>query len=158
MRKYIRSHASFQQPHSGSIQHADDEPARALQPRQQRAHLVLGQHDRQARRAFRPYDAVEPRQVPLCDLLVKKEQGGEGLILGCRGNPVCNRQMSQKRLDLRTIHLLRVALAVEIDEALDPVDVRVFRAQAVLFVAQLVPDAIQHPRHKFWEMPLHTAR
>jgi len=39
-----------------------------------------------------------------------------------------------------------MALAVEVDEALDPVDVRLFRAQAVLLVAQPVPDAIEQLR------------
>jgi len=109
----------------------------------QRAHLVLGQDNWKPRRALGPFYAVEPWQFLLEDLLVKKEQHGQCLVLGCRGNAFLLRQMRQERFDLRAIHLLRVALAVEENDALDPVDVRLFRAQAVLLVAQPVPDAIQ---------------
>ena len=73
----------------------------------------------------------------------RDERSKQGLVLGCRGDPLFRRQVRQKRLDLRAIHLLRVALSVEVDDALDSADVRLFRAQAVLFVAQPVPDAIQ---------------
>ena len=54
-----------------------------------------------------------------------------------------DRQVRQERLDLRRPERLRVALAVEKDEAFNPVDIRLLGPDAVVPEADLVADAVQ---------------
>ena len=62
------------------------------------------------------------------------------LILGGSGNPAVDRKVGQETLDFGGSHLPGVALAVEEDEAANPLDVGILRADAVV----LEPDAVSH--------------
>ena len=66
-----------------------------------------------------------------------------GEILGCRRHLVLDRQIRQKGLDFRRAEGLRVALAVENNEAFNPVDVRLLGADAVVAEANLAANAVE---------------
>jgi hypothetical protein len=61
-----------------------------------------------------------------------KEQGGQRLILRTRRHVALQRQMRQKRGNLRRPQIARMTLAMKEDEAFNPVDVGRLRAQAVM--------------------------
>jgi len=56
------------------------------------------------------------------DLAIEEEQRVEGLVLGGRRDAVTNRECRQEGRDLRGPHLGRMALAMEEDVTLDPMD------------------------------------
>jgi hypothetical protein len=92
---------------------------------------------------FGPDDVVEPRQLDAEHLAVEKEQGAQGLVLGGGGDFPLNGERGQEGGDLCGTHLGGVALAVEEDVALDPVDVRLLGAPAVLAGLDGLADAIE---------------
>lgn len=105
--------------------------------------LLAGEHNRQSRRCFRLVDAIEPRQFDAEDLLVQEQDGTLCLVLRRCGDSANNREVGQKRLDLRRPQLDRVALAVKPDEAFNPIDIRLLGANAVMLEADLVPETIE---------------
>ncbi len=56
------------------------------------------------------------------------------------------RQVGQKRLHLSLTHLTRMPLAMKIDEILDPIDIRLLGAEAIVQVTDLLPQLIQQTR------------
>jgi len=76
----------------------------------------------------RPGDTV---QRPAQHRVIKKQQRAEGLVLGGGRDFVVDGERRQERGDLGGAHLSRVALAVEEDVPLDPMDVRLLGATAV---------------------------
>ena len=88
-------------------------------------------------------DAVEPRQFNAQDVLVHEQQRALGLVLRGRCYMLLDRQMRKECLDLRRGHRVRVPLAMEKDEAFNPVDVGLFGAQAVMFEANAIANAIE---------------
>jgi hypothetical protein len=75
-------------------------------------------------------DVVEPRKLDAEHLAVEKQQGAQGLVLGGGRDLVVNGERRQERGDLGGAQLGGVALAVEEDVALDPVDVRLLGSAA----------------------------
>src|SRR5262249_25753195 len=63
---------------------------------------------------------------------LEEEQRVEGLVLGGRGDAVTDCERGQEGRDFRVAHLRGMALAVEEDVALDPVDVRLLGPAAVV--------------------------
>ena len=57
-----------------------------------------------------------------------------------------NGKMSQERLDLRRAHVLWMALAVEDDILFYPVDISVFRANAIVVGAQVRMKTVKKAR------------
>jgi hypothetical protein len=76
------------------------------------------------------------------DLLVKKQQGRQRLVLRSRGHLPLRGEVIEERSDFFGAEIRRMALAMEIDEALDPVDVRLLRAIAVM----PYPDGVSNLR------------
>ena len=122
------------QPHrlhdaqSGAVEQRADQPMDALQACQDARHLLARQDHRQTRRHPGLLDAVEPRELDAEHLLVEEQQRALGLVLGRCGNPVAHRQRGQERLDFRRAESGRVALAMENDEASNPVAIRLLRS------------------------------
>jgi len=55
-------------------------------------------------------------------------------------------KMSRKCFDMRRFHLRRMTLPVKKDIALDPVDIGLLGAIAIVQYAQTVPDLVQQAR------------
>jgi hypothetical protein len=90
--------------------------------------LVAGEDDRQALRALRAHDAIEPGQVGLQHVPVQEQEGAQGLVLGRGGHPAVDRQRGEEAGDLRSPHLRGMALGVEEEDvALDPRDIGLLR-------------------------------
>ena len=86
---------------------------------------------------------LEPGQVHCQHLLVQIQQRRLGLILCGRRNLPIDRQMAQKRFHLGRPHVLRVALAMKENKTPCPVDISLFRANAVVPRAQVNAHALQ---------------
>ena len=94
-------------------------------------HFLLGQDVGQAFRFF-GMQGVDGSQVLSQHLAVEEEQSTEGLILGGGGDILVHGQVGEKGLDFWCAHLSRVADVVEVDVALDPVDVGFFGANGAV--------------------------
>lgn len=106
---------------------------------------MLGQDGGQALATLGAGDAIQPGQIPVQHLAVEKQQCGQGMVLGGRGHAALGGQGGKKRLDLRRAHVDRVALAVEQDEALDPVAIGLLGAQAVVTGADGRAHLVEQP-------------
>src|SRR5256885_6956529 len=71
-----------------------------------------------------------------------EEQGAQRLVLRGRGDFPLDGEEREERGDFSGTHLGRMALAVEEDVALDPVDVRLFGAAAVVARADSFAHAV----------------
>jgi hypothetical protein len=137
---------AFQQAQPGAVEQNRHEPRHAVEPLEDGADLVARQHDGQMLGPLGPDDVVEPREVDAEHLAIQKEQGAQGLVLGGGGDLALHGEGRQERGDFGGAHLGRVALAVEEDVALDPVDVRLLGAAAVVADA----DGLAHAVEKSW--------
>src|SRR5215470_5869158 len=77
------------------------------------------------------------------DLAIEEEQRVEGLVLGGRRDTVTNSECRQEGRDLRGPHLGRMALAMEEDVTLDPMDVWLLSPPAVVACANGETDAVE---------------
>jgi hypothetical protein len=91
---------------------------------------------------MRPHDVIEPRQLDLQHLFVKKQQRSQRLILRGGRHPPLYRQIGQKGLNLRATHLGRVSQPVKADEALDPSQIGFFSPVAEVFEADPLADKV----------------
>ena len=97
--------------------------------------------NRQARRRPRPVDPLEPRQLDAEHFLVQEKERALRLVLGRRRDPASDCEVGQKYFDLVRSHIDWVPLAVEPDEAFNPVDIDLLGPDAVVFKANLVSYA-----------------
>src|SRR5260370_1884913 len=107
-------------------------------------HLIASQPEWHALRLFRPFDIVNTTHLLFEDLLVKKQDRTESLVLRrCRyiTNPG---QVGEKLRDLRRAHLVGMTQLMETDKALDPVAIRAFRSQTVVLEAQDIAGLIEY--------------
>ncbi len=114
-----------------------------VEPLEYGADLLAGQHDGQEPGPLGPNDIVEPRQIDAEHLAIEEQQGAQGLVLGGGCHFVVNGERCQERGDVGRSHLSRVALVVEEDVSLDPVDVGLLRAAAVVSGADSIPHAVE---------------
>lgn len=114
-----------------------------LHLRQQRGSFLTRQHSRQTSRLLRPHHVIEPRQLDFQNLLVEEQQGSQCLPLSGGADITIARQTGQERLDLGLSHLVPVSLVMKQDEALDPVEIGHFGAQAVVLDADASANTIK---------------
>lgn len=133
----------FHQTHTGAIQQTGYQPQGAIQLRQHARHLLPRQHHRQALRTARPNHAVHPWQLDLQDLLIKEENRRQRLVLRGGRNIPAHRQVTQESLDFRASHLLRMAILVEANIALDPLQIDSFGANRIVSKANLLAYLIE---------------
>src|SRR5439155_15339393 len=115
-------------------------PVRALKTVEHASYFVASQYDRKARRPLCVLHTVEPWQFDRQYLAIEEQQCAACNILGRGGYVPLDRQVGEKSDNLRTSHFSRVSLAVEKNEASNPVDVRLLRPDAVM----LETDALTH--------------
>ena len=118
----------------------------AAQPTEHRCHLFAREHDRHSRRRLRTLDVPEPRQVALEHVAVEEENRALCEILRRCCDLALNSEVRQECLDLRGPKRLRMPLAVEEDEAFNPVHVRLLGPDAVVPEPDLVAHAIEQAR------------
>jgi hypothetical protein len=109
-------------------------------------HLLARQDDGQSNGFLRALDSVQPRQLVAEDILVQTEKRALRLILCRCGDLVSDGKVGQETLDLGCAHGCRKSLAVEADEALNPVEVRLLGADAVVSKADPIAYLIEQAR------------
>src|SRR5919106_6195714 len=95
------------------------------------------------RRFGNTLDVIDEVEFSLEHLLVKKKQCAESLVLSRCGDALFDREMSEKLGDFFFAHFVRMAFAVEKNEAANPIDVGLLGADGVMFHAQMPSDAIK---------------
>ena len=101
---------------------------------QEEADFVFGEDDGDTNR-FLGAQGINVCQRFIEDVLVHKEDGAEGLILGRSSYILVNSQMGEELFDFGSAHFGRVAFLVEKDEAFAPLDINFFGADGVMFQA-----------------------
>ena len=87
--------------------------------------------DRQPLRSSRANGAVQADEFSPEDLLVQKDEGGEGLVLGGGGDATLDGQMREDLDDLDRAHVIRMADCVVVNGSPNPADVRVLGNLAI---------------------------
>ena len=126
---------AFHDAQAGAIEQPRNQAVAALQPRQHGHDLGGGQHHRQPLGRFGRLDIVEPGQFDVQHLAIQEQQGALGLVLGRSRYPPGHRQMGQKLLHLLRAHVFRMALAKIPDKSLNPIQIGLFRPNAVMLEA-----------------------
>src|SRR5919106_881496 len=103
-------------------------------------HLCPREYDREFRRLFCALHFLEPADLMLEHFLVEKEQRAERLVLSGRSDIEIAREVSEKLCYLFFRQIVRMTFPVKENETLDPVDISLLRANAVLFQ----PDGVAH--------------
>jgi hypothetical protein len=76
---------------------------------------------------------------------IQKQDRRQRLVLGRCGDIAPHGKMGQKHRHLGLAHLRRMPLALEQDKPLDPIDVALLGAQAVMPAAQYLAHMVQQP-------------
>src|SRR5262249_35485404 len=122
-----------------------DDQRNTAQVREHRSHLVPAQHDGKASRALGALHALDEAEVSAQDPTVEEHEGVEGLILGRWADAVSHGEVAEEGPDFVGSHLVRMPHPVVEDEPSDPVDVRLFRARAVVKGPDGPPNPIEEP-------------
>lgn len=130
-------------PQPRAVEERDHQAVGAAGVGEDAPRLLAGEDDGDARGAPGPLNALDVGQLDLEDLAVEEEERAERLVLGRSGYLPVRREMREELADLIRAHLRGVALAVEEDEALDPVDVGALRADAIMPEPQGSPDLLE---------------
>ncbi len=136
---------AFHEPHAGAVEQAHHQPRRAARGGQQALRFALGEHHRQALGRLGVRDAVEPGQVDAEHLACRGTAWRAWPGSACRRTRAPSVASERKASTSAAPMSWRVALAMKIDEAPDPVHVGVLRAQAVVPGPQLLPQPVQQP-------------
>jgi hypothetical protein len=119
-------------PQTRPVHQARHQPVAPAQAGEDARDLVPGEHDRYPGRPLGLYDVVDPLDLDLEHLLVKEGERAERLVLGGSGDVPDCRQVGEKCADLCFTHLGRVPLAMKQDEPLDPAQIGILCAEAVV--------------------------
>ncbi len=107
------------------------------------ANLVLGKHGGQPSWPLGAHSMDGQVHVLPQHLAVEEEERAEGLVLRGGGDPLLHSQMRQKGIHFLGAHLAGVALAVEHDEALDPVGVALTRTGRIVLALDGFPHLVK---------------
>jgi hypothetical protein len=86
---------------------------------------------------------VDEIELTFEDLLIKKEQSAEGLVLGGCSHLQIDGKMGKESGDFFFAHVGRVSLLMKEGEASNPIEVSLLGAEAVALDAQMPADAIE---------------
>ncbi len=131
------------QPQPGAVEEACHQPLRSFHVREQRRHLVEGQHHRNIGGAPGALDVVHPRKLLPQHLAIQKQQRSQSLILRGGRHSSLAREVGQERNDLLCAHLGRMTLAAPVDEALDPPHIALFGAITIVPAPQHIAHLVQ---------------
>jgi hypothetical protein len=85
-------------------------------------------------------------EIAVEDIAIQEEQGAEGLVLGGSGDVLVGGEVREEGFDLGRVHILRVPLVVEQDEAPDPVKVGLLGAQGIVLASEGLLDLAEERR------------
>jgi hypothetical protein len=88
---------------------------------------------------------LNPRHWEAEHLLVQKKQGRQGLLVGGHRHVAISDQPGQEGLDIGATQFGRMAQTMEADEGTNPMDVGLFRSDAVVKITDLAAKLIQQP-------------
>jgi hypothetical protein len=103
---------------------------RGTPSRQEAPHLVACEHDAQGQALRGTRHALDPLELASEDGAIQKQDRVQGLVVRRRRHLAGTGQRREERGDLGFRHVVRVALAVEEDEAATPCDVRLLGPRA----------------------------
>jgi hypothetical protein len=92
---------------------------------------------------FNPLDVIDEIEFSFKNLLIQEQEGAERLILGGGGNMSLDSHVCEKGSDFCLAHFVWMAFAVEKNEAANPIEVGLFRADAVMLNAQMLTHTIE---------------
>jgi hypothetical protein len=118
----------------------------ARQARKQSGHFGSGQHNRQPSRPSGLHDSVQPLEFDAQHFAIQEKHARFRLILGGGGNLQLDREMRKERLHLPRTQLHRMALAMKMDEASNPVRVRLLGSDAVMLATNGVANLVEQAR------------
>src|SRR5207248_6706812 len=133
----------LQEPEAGAVEQFAHQPVIAFKLAEDRAGFGRREHHWQLRRTRHAFDAVDEIQFPIEDLLIKKQQRAERLVLSRRGNISLNREMTQEIRNLLFAHLVWMSFFVKQNETARPVEVRFLGTDGVTLRAQKPANAIE---------------
>lgn len=139
---------AFKESQTAAIQQMRHEPVIACQVRENGAGFSTSEDDRELRWAADTLHARDGLELPIEHLLVKEEQCAESLILSRSGDARIDREVAEELGDLLLTHFRRVALPMEENKALDPIDVRLLGADTVALHAQVPAHAVEQARRR----------
>ena len=134
---------ALQQAQARTVQQNRHEPRDAVEALKDGANLMAGEHDRQVLGPLGSDHVLEPRELDTEHLAVEEQERAQRLILCRGGNLLPNREGREELGDLGGAHLHRMAFAVEEDVPLNPVDVRLLGAAAVVAGADRLSDTVE---------------
>jgi len=114
-----------------------------VEPLEDGTDLVPRQHDGQVLEPLGPDNIVEPRELDAEHFAIEEEQGAQGLVLGGGRDLVVDGERCQEGADFGGAHLGGVALAVKEDVTLNPMDVRLLGAPAIVAGADGIAHAVE---------------
>jgi hypothetical protein len=106
------------------------------------ADFFFGEDDGNPLRFFGP-DGIDPFQGVVENVIVHKDEGTEGLVLGGGSYIFLDGQVGEELFDLGGSHLGGVAFIVEEDKAFAPLDVAFFGTDRVVFEANFLSELIE---------------
>ena len=108
-------------------------------------HLRLCHHHRQPSLLPGPHHPLQ-FQIPAQQLLVEKQQGRQGLILGGCTHLSLHRQVGEKGIDLRATHLPGMPQAMKAQEPSQPLLIGCHRAPSIVPYLHLLSVALDKAR------------
>ncbi len=114
--------------------------------RENGARLGAGEDDGEPGGAADAVHPIDELQLPIEDVLIKKEQGAKGLILGGSGDGAVDGEMAEEGGDFFLAHLAWMGLVVKKDITPDPIRVGLLGAEGVMLDAEMPADAVE----EFW--------
>ncbi len=133
----------FVQSEARAVEQCRDQPGDSGQLTEDRSDFRTRHHHWQGGGHSSARKVAQGREVPLDDVFVEKEEGGEGLILCRGGDGLIDGQVCQEGLDVALAHVARMALVVKQDVAADPCGVGIGSAGAVVPEAEGIAQLIE---------------
>jgi hypothetical protein len=143
--------AALEQPHAGPVEQQHHEARHAVHLGQNRGDLFACENDWQPRGPLGTYETIQPWQLRAQNFPVQEEQGGKRLVLRRRTDLLLGRQMRQEARHFGFTKIAWMSLAVEVNVAAYPSDIRLLGPHAVMAQPESVAHSIdQFGRRRFW--------
>ena len=149
---------AFDEAHAGAIQQPTQQAQGRLpnglhlllhvQRAQDRVHLLLRQHHRQAPVSTRAPHLLHPRQLVVQHLLIEEKQSRQSLTVGGRRHIPFGCQPGEERLHVCADQFSRVLQLVKAHKSPHPVHIGLLGADAVVHVADLLAQGLQQAQRR----------
>ncbi len=135
----------LEQTQAAPVEEMNHEAVIAFEMGEDGARLGAGEHDGEFSRAAHAFHAGDEIQFPIEHLPIEEKESAEGLILSGGGNGAINGEVTEEGGDFHFAHGVGMTFVMEKDEAADPIQVSLLRADAVVLQAKMPADAIEQP-------------